>query len=32
MTGNVILRPTRAVTVTEVVATFAVTTPVKKGL
>jgi hypothetical protein len=32
MTGNVILRLTRAMTVTEVVATFAVTTPVKKGL
>ena len=32
ITGTVILRPTRAMTVTEVVATFVVTTPVKKGL
>lgn len=32
ITGSVILRPTRAMTVTEVVVTFAVTIPVKKGL
>ena len=32
ITGNVILRPARAIKVTEVVVTFAVTLPVKKGL
>jgi hypothetical protein len=32
ITGNVILRPARAIEVTEVVVTFAVTLPVKKGL
>jgi hypothetical protein len=32
ITGNVILTPARAITVTEVVVTFAVTLPVKKGL
>ena len=32
VTGNVLLRPTRAMTVTKVAVTFALTTPVKKGL
>jgi hypothetical protein len=32
ITGNVILRPARALKVTEVVVTFAVTLPVRKGL
>jgi SpoOM protein len=32
VTGNVILRPARAIRVTEVVVTFAVTLPAKKGL
>ncbi|MGC9962094.1 MAG: sporulation protein [Acidimicrobiales bacterium] len=32
ITGNIVLRPTRAMTVTKVVVTFTVTMPVKKGL
>ncbi len=32
ITGNVVVRPTRAMTVTEVLVVFVVTTPTKKGL